>query len=64
MKEFSEELLERLEKRSKLFKPTYIKKVKKNRYRWLYEERAWNLVMFELWYETFFENNGLKPIKF
>ena len=24
--------------------------------------KAWNLIMFELWFETFFENEELKPV--
>jgi len=62
LKEVSSGILERLEKR-KLLKSKYIRSVKRNRMNHLYQDRAWNLIMFELWYETFFENDGLKPIR-
>ncbi|GAG91499.1 unnamed protein product, partial [marine sediment metagenome] len=29
----------------------------------LYQYKIWVLIAFELWYETFIENDGLKPIK-
>ncbi len=64
MREISGEILERLEKRNMIIKPNYIKKVKKNRSHPLYENRAWTLIMFEIWYETFMENSGEKPIFF
>ena len=63
MKEVSSEILDRLTKRSDLIKPSYIKSIKKNRFNKYYQTRVWNLIMFELWYETFFENDGLRPIK-
>jgi asparagine synthase (glutamine-hydrolysing) len=63
LKEISEAILEKLEKRKSLFKSDYIKLVKKNRFNRFYENRAWNLIMFELWYETFLEQDDLKVIK-
>lgn len=62
MKEVSSEILDRLAKRSDLIKPSYIKNIQKNRFIKYYQTRVWNLIMFELWYETFIENDGLKPI--
>ncbi len=64
LKNFSGELLEKLEKRSLLINPSYVKKTRKNRLKRSYQKITWNLMMFELWYETFIENDGLKPIKF
>jgi len=64
MNEISAEILERLEKRKTLIKPDYIQKVKKNRSIKLYQYRVWILIMFELWYETFIEKDGLKQLKF
>ncbi len=63
LKDVSGDILERLEKRNHLFKPSIIKMIKRKRYDKFYENKAWNLMMFELWYETFIENDGLKPIK-
>ncbi len=63
LKEVSGSILESLEKR-KILKSRYIKVVKRNRSNHLYMDRAWNLIMFELWYETFLENDAVKPIKF
>lgn len=62
MKEVSSEILDRLTKRSDIIKPSYIKSIKKNRFIKYYQTRVWNLIMLELWYETFIENNDLKPI--
>lgn len=62
MREVSRELLERLEKRYRLIKPNFIKKIKRNRLRRIYSIRAWNLIMFEIWYETFIENDRYHPI--
>ena len=62
MKEVSGELLDRLTKRKELIKPSYIKTIKKNRLNKYYQTKAWSLVMFELWYETFIENERLRPI--
>ncbi len=45
-----------------LIKPEDVKKIKKKRFNRLFESQAWNLIMFELWYETFIENDGLNPI--
>jgi len=64
MKESSGDLLEKLEKRNNIINPKYVKKVKNNRFSILYQYRVWNLMMFEIWYETFMENDGLKPIKY
>jgi len=64
MKEISAEILDRLKKRKHLLKTTYIEKVKKNRFSVLHQYRIWNLLMFELWYETFIEGDGLKPIQY
>ena len=61
-KEVSGEILERLEKRMNLIKPKYVKILKRNHFKREYKNRVWNLIMFELWYETFIENDGLKPI--
>ncbi|MHA1439373.1 MAG: asparagine synthase (glutamine-hydrolyzing) [Promethearchaeota archaeon] len=63
LKEISSEILERLTKRTKFFKPKYIKLIKKNRIHEVYMYRVWCLIMFELWYETFIENDGIKPVK-
>jgi len=63
LKEVFEILMERLEKRKDLFNPRFIKSVKRNRRFKIFENRAWNLLMFELWYETYFENDGFKPIR-
>ncbi|MFX0071596.1 MAG: asparagine synthase (glutamine-hydrolyzing), partial [Candidatus Hermodarchaeota archaeon] len=62
LKEVSAEILEKLIKRSDLVRPKYLNLIKKNRFRELYMQRVWNLIMFELWYETFIENDGIKPI--
>ena len=64
MNEISAEILERLEKRKSLIKPGYIQKINKNRSIKMYQYRVWILIMFELWYETFIENDGLKQLKF
>ncbi len=61
--EASEDILERLEKRNYLLRPKFVKKIRKNRHKWRFQNTAWNLLMFEIWYETFIENDGLKPIK-
>ncbi|MFX0132334.1 MAG: asparagine synthase-related protein, partial [Candidatus Hodarchaeota archaeon] len=63
LKELSGEILERLEKRNKFINPYYVKKIRKNRTNALYVNRVLNFIMFELWYETFFDNDGLKPIR-
>ena len=64
MNEFSGEIFDRLIKRKDIFNPTYVKSIKKNRKKRIYEIRVWNLMMFELWYETFFENDlQTSPIK-
>jgi len=63
LKELSKICLENLSKRKYLIKTDYVKKIIKNRDKKLYEFRTWNLMMFELWYKTFIENDGLEPIK-
>lgn len=64
MSEFSGEIFDRLIKRKHIFNPSYIKSIKKNRKKRIYEIRVWTLMMFELWYETFFENDlPISPIK-
>jgi len=63
LKELSGEILEKLEKRKAFINSHYVKKVRKNRTNGIYVNRVLNLIMFELWYETFFDNNGFKPIK-
>ena len=62
LKESSSELLKKLEKRKYLMNPRFVKTINKNRLKLLYSYTAWRLIMFELWYETFIENNNLKPI--
>ncbi|MFX0071611.1 MAG: asparagine synthase (glutamine-hydrolyzing) [Candidatus Hermodarchaeota archaeon] len=62
LREVSDSILERLEKRT-FMKSKYVKTIKKNRANKLYMDRAWNLIMFELWYETFMERKELTPIK-
>jgi asparagine synthase (glutamine-hydrolysing) len=64
LKDISKDCLENLSKRKNLIKTEYVKKIIKNRIKKIYEFRTWNLMMFELWYETFIENNGVKPITF
>ncbi len=59
----SENLLERLQKREKIINPHYVKIIRRNRFTPYFENRVWNLMMFELWYETFIENNGMTPIE-
>ena len=56
-------LLDKLAKRKDILRPKYIKMIKRNRKVPYFENRAWNLLMFELWYETFIEKDELKPIK-
>lgn len=63
-KEFVNETLKRLEIRKNLIDSYYIQKIRKHQSKRIYEIRIWILLMFELWYETFIENEGLKPIKF
>lgn len=62
-KHSSEDILQRLEKRKSLIKKDYVKRIKRKRQNWHYRIRAWNLIMFELWYETFIEKDDLQPIK-
>ncbi len=63
LKEISSQLLENLKRRKNIIQSKYVKGVKKNLLKKLFSSRAWNLIMFELWYETFIENDGLNPIK-
>ena len=63
LREVSGELLERLLKRKEFFKPSYIKSIRRNRIFKIFDSRVWNLLMFELWYETFIEGDGSKPIR-
>ncbi len=62
LRELSGNMLDNLKKRKNLINPKYIKSVKRNRFLKTFENRAWNSIMFELWYETFIENDGSKPI--
>ena len=62
LKSFSGEILDKLKKRKNLISPKYINSIKRNRFFKIFENRAWNSIMFELWYETFIENDGFKPI--
>ncbi len=62
LKEISGEIFDRLKKRNSLFNSKYIQTIKRKRFSRFYENRAWNLIIFEIWYETFMENDGLKPI--
>ena len=63
LREISIQLLENLEKRKNIIQSKYVKLIKKNLLKKLFSSEAWNLIMFELWYETFIENEGLSPIK-
>ncbi len=60
----SADLLERLQKRKSIINSDYVKIVNKNKKSNLYQNRVWNLIMLEIWYETFIENDGIAPIKF
>ncbi|HEC36743.1 hypothetical protein LCGC14_1051340 [marine sediment metagenome] len=62
LKEVSSQLLENLQKRKNIIQSKYVKLIKKNLLKKLFADQAWNLIMFELWYETFIENDGLNPI--
>ena len=64
LKQISNELLINLEKRKKLFNSKFIDNIRKYRLKANFQNQVWNLLMFEIWYETFIENDGLKPIKF
>lgn len=61
-KEYSDEILDSLAKREKIIKSKYVKFIKKNKEKLFFVNRAWNLIMFELWYETFIESDGLSPL--
>lgn len=60
--EISGELLERLENRKNILSPRYIKIIKRNGTIPYFENRAWNLMIFEFWYEILIENDGSKPL--
>ena len=62
LREISGDVLDRLKKRRDLLKPSYISMIKRNQFCQIFETRVWNLIMFELWYETFIENDDLKPV--
>ncbi|MHA1843776.1 MAG: asparagine synthase (glutamine-hydrolyzing) [Promethearchaeota archaeon] len=62
LKDLSNEIFKRLSKRTNIIKYKYIKIINKNREKLFHVNRAWNLLMFELWYETFMESDGLHPI--
>ncbi len=62
LKNLSNEIFDRLSRREEIIKYKYIKFIKKNTNNILHVNRAWNLLMFELWYETFMEADGLHPI--
>ena len=62
LREISSQLLENLQKRKNIVQSKYVKLIKKNLLKKLFADQAWNLIMFELWYETFIENDGLNPI--
>ena len=63
LKNVADEVLERLAKRKDLVNPDFIKLVKKNLLNPKFRKLPWNLIMFEIWYETFLESRDLKPIK-
>ncbi len=63
LKDVTDEILERLTKRKDLVKPDFIKLVIKNKLNPKFRKLPWNLIMFEIWYETFIENMSLNPIK-
>ena len=62
LREISSQLLENLQKRKNIIQSKYVRLIKKNLIKKLFADQAWNLIMFELWYETFIENDGLNPI--
>ncbi|KKL48642.1 hypothetical protein LCGC14_2323460, partial [marine sediment metagenome] len=62
LSEISSQLLENLQNRKHIIQSKYVKLMKKNLLKKLFTSQAWNLIMFELWYETFIENDGLNPI--
>ena len=62
LREISSQLLENLQKRKNFIQSKYVRLIKKNLIKKLFADQAWNLIMFELWYETFIENDGLNPI--
>lgn len=63
MREKSGEILDRLAKRKDIIKSEYVRKNKRNRFIKYYQTRVWNLIMLELWFETFIDNDGTKPVK-
>ncbi len=62
LKDLSKEIFDRLSKRKDIIKYKYTKLINKNREKLFHVNRAWNLLMFELWYETFMESDGLHPV--
>ena len=62
LREISIQLLENLQMRKNIIQSKYVKLIRKNLLKKLFADQAWNLIMFELWYETFIENDGLNPI--
>ena len=63
LREATDELLDRLERRKEFFKQSFISRIKKYKYNKYFQNTVWNLIMFELWYETFFENDITNPKK-
>ncbi|MHA1285479.1 MAG: asparagine synthase (glutamine-hydrolyzing) [Promethearchaeota archaeon] len=63
-KEISADILNKLRKRKNIINPKFVNITKRNRSNRLFEIIVWNLIMFELWYETFMESNGSKPLNF
>jgi len=63
LKEISGEILERLEKRTYLINSDYVKKLRQKRFKRIVENRVWNLIIFELWYETFIEKQRIATVE-
>lgn len=63
MKEVSMEILERLMNRKEIISSEFIKKLIRNRKSAFFQNIIWQLILLELWYETFLENDHFKPIK-
>ncbi len=62
LKDVSYEKLNRLMKRKELINPIYVNKVIKYRKNKKFRKLSWNLLLFEIWYETFIEKDDLNPI--
>lgn len=62
--EASDILLERLSKRKKIIRTNYVNKIRKFKAVRRFENKVWNLLCFELWFETFLENDGFSPINY